>query len=99
MLEDEAESSPEYDDDWIETITLKLKPHPELDTIKQRSLLMDYGATDKTIEIIVKRALVGYTLRKLSVDTTVNHSLNPDAYHLILANRDEVEPFAGWAFL
>ena len=99
MLAEKAESSPSYDDDWVETMTLELAPHPDLNPKKQRSLLMDYGATDKTIEIVVKRALVGYTLRKLSVDTTVNHSLNPNAYHLILANRDEVEPFAGWAFL
>lgn len=99
MLEEEAESSPAYDDDWIETITLKLAPHPSLISKKQRSLLMDYGASDETIEIIVKRALIGYTLQKLSVDTTIDHALNPDAYQLIIANRDEVEPFAGWAFL
>jgi len=24
--------------------------------------------------------------------------LNPNAYQLVLVNRDEVEPFAGWAF-
>ncbi|MCK5092086.1 MAG: WYL domain-containing protein [Gammaproteobacteria bacterium] len=99
ILEEEAESSPAYDDDWIETITLKLTPHPNLNQKKQRSLLIDYGATDEIIEVKVKRALVGYILQKLSVDTTQNHSLNPDAYHLIIANRDEVEPFAGWAFL
>lgn len=98
MLEEEAESSPAYDDDWVETIILKLVPHPGLNQKKQRSLLMDYGASNETIEINVKRALVGYTLQKLSVDTTINHALNPDAYQLIIANRDEVEPFAGWAF-
>ncbi len=98
MLEEEAESSPEYDDDWVETITLELTPHPNLSQKKQRSLLIDYGATDETIKVNVKRALIGYTLQKLSVDTTQDHSLNPDAYHLIIANRDEIEPFAGWAF-
>ena len=99
MLEEKAESSPEYDDDWIETITLKLTPHPGLSQRKKQSLLIDYGATDEIIEVNVKRALIGYTLQKLSVDTTQDHSLNSDAYHLIIANRDEVEPFAGWAFL
>jgi hypothetical protein len=47
----------------------------------------------------VRRALVGYVLHRLSVDTTEDHCMNPNAYQLVLVNRDEVEPFAGWAFL
>jgi hypothetical protein len=54
---------------------------------------------DGVIELEVRRALVGYLLQRLGVDTTADHSLNPNAYQLVVDNRDEIEPFAGWAFL
>jgi len=99
MLDEEAESSAQYDDDWVEPITLQLAPHPNLKPRKQESLLIDYRAVDGVVELDVKRALVGYLLHRLSVDTTVDQSMNPNAYQLVLVNRNEVEPFAGWAFL
>ncbi|MCW8983098.1 MAG: WYL domain-containing protein [Gammaproteobacteria bacterium] len=98
MLEEPAESSAEFDDDWIEQIDVKLMPHPGLIPRKQQNLLLDYGAKDGVIELSVRRALLGYLLHRLSVDTSVDHSLNPNAYQLVVANRDEVEQFAGWAF-
>jgi hypothetical protein len=98
MLEEPAESSAEFDEDWVETVALELTPHPGLPEKKRLNLLMDYGARDEMINIEVRRALLGYLLQQLSVDTTANHSLNPHAYQLVVANRDEVEPFAEWAF-
>ena len=97
-LEQLAESSAQYDDDWVEIITLQLAPHPHLDDKKRASLLMDYGAESDIIEIKIRRALIGYLLQQLSVDTTDDHSLNPTKYQLIIVNRDEIEPFAAWAF-
>jgi len=97
-LNEPAESSVQYDDDWVEMVRLKLSPHPKLEAKKQASLLLDYGASDKVIEVTVRRALIGYVLQRLSVDTTKGHSLNPNAYQLILLNRDEIEAFAAWAF-
>lgn len=97
-LSEAAESSVDYDDDWIERVSLKLSPHAGLDEQKRASLLLDYGADDGAIEVNVRRALLGYVLQRLNVDTTKDHSLNPDAYQLMLLNRDEIEPFAGWAF-
>ncbi len=99
MLDQQAESSPDYDDDWVESITLKLAPHPGLHERNQQSLLVDYGAENGIIDVSVRRALLGYTLQKLSVDTSRDHSLNPDAYQLIIVNRDEIEAYAAWAFL
>ncbi len=93
-----AESSAQYDDDWVEILNLQLTPHPNLDDANRNSLLIDYGAENDLIEIKIRRALIGYLLQQLSVDTTANHSLNPDKYQLIIVNRDEIEPFAGWAF-
>ena len=107
VLPEMAESSPQYDDDWMELVTLKLAPHPQLGEQKRASLLIDYHCTGgleselegELIEIKVRRALIAYVLQRLSVDTSADHSMNPDAHQLIVLNRDEIEPFAGWAFL
>jgi len=97
-LDEAAESSAQYDDDWVEIITLHLAPHPRLDEKNRTSLLIDYGGKDGIIEIKIRRALIGYLLQQLSVDTTKDQSLNPNKYQLIILNRDEIEPFASWAF-
>ena len=98
MLDEPAESSAQYDEDWTESITLQLAPHPGLGARQRASLLLDYQSQDGRIEIPVRRALIGYLLQRLSVDTTADHSMNPSAHQLILQNRDEIEAFAGWAF-
>lgn len=102
MMEVDSESSGEFDEEWVESLTLELAPHPGLTERKQQNLLMDYGVStgdaEKVITIEVRRALLGYLLQQLSVDTTLDHSRNPHAYQLIVANREEIEPFAEWAF-
>lgn len=97
-LDEAAESSAEHDEDWVEVVSLRLGPHAGLDAPKRDSLLLDYGASGEVIEVTVRRALIGYVLQRLSVDTSRDHSLNPNAYQLMLLNRDEIEPFAAWAF-
>jgi hypothetical protein len=97
-LDEPAESGAEHDEDWVEMVTLRLAPHAGLDAKKRQSLLLDYSANGEVIEIEVRRALIGYVLQRLSVDTTQDHSRNPQAYQLMLLNRDEIEPFAAWAF-
>jgi hypothetical protein len=99
LINESAESSPKYDDDWVEIVTIKLKPHPKLNEKKNLTLKYDYNMENDIIEINVRRALVGYLLQRMSVDTTPDFSLNPNAYQLVVVNRDEIEPFAGWAFL
>jgi hypothetical protein len=97
-LDAPAESGEQYDDDWVESVSLVLAPHAGLDAARRESLLLDYGASGEVIEVNVRRALLGYVLQRLNVDTTPYHSLNPNAYQLMLMNRDEIEPFAAWAF-
>ncbi|MFK5915526.1 MAG: WYL domain-containing protein [Woeseiaceae bacterium] len=99
QLTEKAESNPEYDDDWMEPIIVQLSPHPKLSEEKRQILMTDYAANDDVIEFTVRRALLAYVLQRMSVDTTEDHSMNPNAYQLIILNRDEIEPFAGWAFL
>lgn len=98
MLPEAAESSAQYDDDWSELVTLQLSPHPHLDEQKRARLLIDYHHEEGRIEVQVRRALIAYVLQRLAVDTTADHSMNPNAHQLIVLNRDEIEPFAGWAF-
>ena len=97
-LDTPAESNMQYDDDWVESVSLKLAPHSGLDALKRESLLLDHGASGDVIEVNVRRALLGYVLQRLNVDTTQDHGMNPNAYQLMLLNRDEIEPFAAWAF-
>jgi len=97
-LETPAESNMQYDDDWVESVSLMLAPHSGLDALKRESLLLDYGASGDIIEVNVRRALLGYMLQRLNVDTTPEHGMNPNACQLMLLNRDEIEPFAAWAF-
>ena len=99
LLNTPAESSPDYDDEWTETITIKLQAHPQLSEKNRLTLNYDYNMVNNQIELEVRRALVGYVLQRLSVDTTVDYSLNPNAYQLVVLNREEIEPFAGWAFM
>jgi len=94
-----AESSQNYDDEWMELVTLKLQPHPQLSEKQRLALSYDYDMQNGIIEIKVRRTLVGYLLQQMKVDTTADASLNPNAYQLIVSNRDEIEPFAGWAFM
>ena len=97
-LDAPAESNLQYDDDWVEYVNLRLAPHAGLDAPQRTSLLLDYGASDEVIEINVRRALLGYLLQRLNIDTTPDHAMNPNACQLMLLNRDEIEPFAAWAF-
>jgi len=97
-LDTAAASNMQYDDDWVESVSLQLAPHSGLDAAQRESLLLDYGARGNLIEVNVRRALLGYVLQRLNVDTTPDHGMNPNACQLMLLNRDEIEQFAAWAF-
>ncbi len=98
VLDTDAESSAEFDDSWVEFVSVKLMPHPKLNERKRKSLLLDYAADDGIIELQVRGALLAYLLQRLSVDTSEDFSMNPNAYQLVIVNRDEIEPFAEWIF-
>jgi hypothetical protein len=99
LINETAESSADHDEDWVETLTLELAPHPGLTPRQQLNLHVDFSEDGKTVQLTVRRALIGYALRALSVDTTIDHSLNPNAYQLVLLNREEIEIYAGWALM
>ena len=80
-------------------VSIRLAPHPGLSDKQRMSLSYDFNMQDDTIELTVRRALVAYVLQRMAVDTSIDHSMNPNAYQLVVTNRDEIEAFAGWAFL
>jgi len=99
LIDEPAESSEDHDEDWVERLTLELAPHPALTPRQQLNLHVDFSEDGKTIQLTVRRALIGYALRALSVDTTIDRSLNPNAYQLVLLNREEIEIYADWALM
>ncbi len=99
LINEPAESGADHDEDWVETLTLELAPHPGLTPRQQLNLHVDFSEDGKTIQLAVRRALIGYALQALSVDTTLDQSLNPNAYQLVLLNREEIEIYADWALL
>jgi hypothetical protein len=99
LIEEPAESSADHDEDWMETLTLEMAPHPGLTPRQLLNLHVDFSDDGKTIRLTVRRALLGYALRSLSVDTTMGHTLDPNAYQLVLLNREEIEIYAGWALM
>jgi hypothetical protein len=99
LVDELAESSADYDEDWVESLTLELAPHPGLTPKQQLNLHVDFSEDGKTIQLKVRRALIGYALRALSVDTSADHSLNPNAFQLVLLNRQEVDIYASWALI
>ncbi len=99
VIETAAESGMEYDEDWMESLTLEFAPHPGLNPRQQLNLHVDFSEDGKIIQLKIRRALIGYALRALSVDTTEDHSLNPNAFQLILLNREEIETYASWALM
>lgn len=99
LIDESAESSADHDEDWIETLTLQLAPHPGLTPRQQLNLHVDFSEDGKTIQLTVRRALLGYALRSLSVDTTADQALDPNAYQLVLLNREEIEIYADWALM
>jgi len=98
VLDENAESSQHYDDDWNELITLQLLAHPQLNDKQKLALSYDYDMKDNVIELQVRRSLVGYLLQQMKVDTTKDASQNPNAYQLVVGNREEIEAFASWIF-
>lgn len=93
----ERRSGPETDPDWEESVTIELMPHPGLGPRAKKAVEMDFAIRDGSLKAPVRRALAGYFLIRLGVDTTPGHRLDPRRHQLALVNRDEVAAAVGWA--
>jgi len=64
-----AISRADDDHDWHQEIVLVIGPHPELSDTQRRAIEMDYGMICSRAEILVRKALLFYALKRLGLDT------------------------------
>jgi hypothetical protein len=69
------------DEDWHQTITLKIAPHPGLPENQRRIVELDYAMNDGAAELSVRKCLLFYNLKRLGLD--VDPSIRtPEQPHL-----------------
>ena len=74
----------EADEQWARIVDLELVPHP--DARWPQGIEADFGMQDGLLRIKARAALVGYVLRRWSVDASPDHRLDPSSHHLWLRN-------------
>jgi predicted DNA-binding transcriptional regulator YafY len=90
----DALSTAENDTDWHSEIVLEIGPHQELSDTQRRTIEMDYGMLDGKAEIVVRRALLFYALKRLGLDTDPA-ARKPQDQQIILLNQHQVNESAG----
>lgn len=86
----DATSAAENDTDWHFEIVLEIGSHPELSDTQRRAIEMDYGMVDGKAEIVVRKALLFYALKRLGIDTDPA-ARRPRDQQIVLFNRDAVK--------
>ncbi len=82
------EIDPDRDLAWQSTTNLLLGPNPLLPMAQQNAIALDYGMTDGSVSVEVRRSLVYYFSRQLLLD--VAKHLPPERAQVVLLNPDEV---------
>jgi hypothetical protein len=72
------------DEQWARILELELVPHPGITWSK--AIEADYGMQDGVVRVKVRAAVAGYLLRRWSIDSSPDHSLDPTSHHLWLRN-------------
>ncbi|WCE66263.1 WYL domain-containing protein [Sulfitobacter faviae] len=84
-----ATSAPEQDHAWSETITLQIAAHPDLSAGQRRITELDYGMADGVAELVVRKCMLFYNLKRLGLDTCPA-TRAPQDQQIVLRNADEV---------
>lgn len=79
---------PADDRAWQETTTLVLGPNPGLPVAQQNAIALDYGMTDGSVCVEVRRSLVYYLARQLLLDVAAH--LPPERVQVVLLNAPAV---------
>jgi len=82
-------SDPGSDDAWHTDVLLEIGPHPDLSDNQRRAIEMDYGMEAGHAQIVVRRALLFYALKRLGLDTDPA-ARRPQDQQIVLLNRDNV---------
>jgi hypothetical protein len=72
------------DEQWARIVDLEIVPHPGI--AWPNAVEADYGMSDGVLRIKTRAALAGYVLRRWSIDSTPDHSLDSSSHHLWLRN-------------
>lgn len=81
-LKDESKDN---DCDWIEKVTLDIRPHPKLKD-KTRAIELDYGMEKSQLLVNCRLATASYVLSGWNIDCTENQSETGNQFHLYLHN-------------
>lgn len=84
-----ASAGADIDHDWHQEIVLQIGPHPELSDTQRRAIEMDYGMICGQAEIVVRKALLFYALKRLGLDTDPA-ARRPQDQQIVLFNKDHV---------
>lgn len=74
------------DEQWINTVSLQLVPHPNMKW--PQAVELDYGMANGVMQVTTRAAMAGYVLQRWSVDASPDHSLDPNVHHLWLQNHE-----------
>jgi hypothetical protein len=74
----------EADVQWARVVRLELVPHPRVE--HPEAIEADYRMTDGMLVLKMRAPLVGYALRRWSVDCSLKNELDPKSHHLHLKN-------------
>lgn len=72
------------DEQWVRIVDLELAPHPDIAWPK--AVEADYGMSEGVLRVKTRAALAGYVLRRWSIDSSLDHCLDPASHHLWLRN-------------
>ncbi len=74
----------ESDAQWARFVHIELVPHPKI--AYPKAIEADFMMTNGVLALDMRAPLVGYALRRWSVDCSPEHSLDPKEHHLCLNN-------------
>ena len=80
----------ESDLEWSRFVTLRLGPHPGMESGIRQAIELDYGMKDGAVEITTRICLSYYLERQLGLDLDPKY-ISPSRQQVILLNRNEVE--------
>ena len=79
-----AEEQIESDVQWARIVHIELVPHPGI--AHPKAIESDFRMTNGVLALDMRAPLVGYALRRWSVDCSTKHTLDPKEHHLWLKN-------------
>lgn len=79
----------ELDAAWMNSVELRLIPHP--DRPRPEVTRLDYGMGDGPMTVTLRWAEVGYTLRQWNIDSSRDHSMTGLEFRLWLANHEVLD--------